>query len=275
MRWLTALAALIVFGSVATAAEKTPRIIECTAESVILHPAGTPVSWAELQSPSNAVVQLLNEVTANSATQNLLVLVRPGSVKFYRMMCRLAGQRLIDVIYDVVDTNEVILLRKKPNHAPPPMSKTAAFVECRNKQIFVIDKDGIDQQVARALSALSGRGKMPDFLKEISKQDIGDKFYRVLPNYLLSAVVALEPRGVATGDSMEDLPRADSMYSTTLSRLDTQKYYIVFLVRDDSFPVFRRARELAEQNHFDVFWELLSIDEPIKFGRGGPVIFDH
>jgi hypothetical protein len=44
------------------------------------------------------------------------------------------------------------------------------------------------------------------------------------------------------------------------------------LVRDDSFNVFRKARQVADSLGLDTGWELLGIDEQINFGEGGIAI---
>jgi hypothetical protein len=46
---------------------------------------------------------------------------------------------------------------------------------------------------------------------------------------------------------------------------------LAFLVRDDSFEVFACARILAQTEQIDVSYELLGVDDPIKFGLGGSV----
>jgi hypothetical protein len=85
---------------------------------------------------------------------------------------------------------------------------------------------------------------------------------------LLAAILALEPRAGVHGDSVAELGRPDSKYWQVLGRLDRRSQYLSFLVRDDSFNAFRRARLLADRTGFDVNWELLGRDEPIKIGTG-------
>lgn len=54
--------------------------------------------------------------------------------------------------------------------------------------------------------------------------------------------------------------------------LNPDEEMIVFLVRDDSFQVFKFARALAWIQKVEVGYELLDLDEPIKFGlMGSPV----
>ena len=84
--------------------------------------------------------------------------------------------------------------------------------------------------------------------------------------------MALDPRVGVSGESTGDLQNASSKYQSVLSVLDKDKQYIAFLVRDDSFDVFRKARQIADGMGLDTGWELLGIDEPIKFGEGGAAI---
>ena len=76
----------------------------------------------------------------------------------------------------------------------------------------------------------------------------------------------------AMGETPAALEAANSKYQATLALLDKDHQYIAFLVRDDSFNVFRKARQVADAQGFDAGWELLGIDEPIKFGEGGTAI---
>ena len=85
--------------------------------------------------------------------------------------------------------------------------------------------------------------------------------------------MGLEARSGVPGETITDLENANNgKFQAILSQLDKDRQYIAFLVRDDSFNVFRRARQLADEAGFDTGWELLGIDEPIKFGEGGTAI---
>lgn len=156
-----------------------------------------------------------------------------------------------------------------------PTNKTPAFFECHHDQVFYVDKDGMDSQVAKLLSGLGGGfrgGELAPFLKLIQGQDIGNEYYKVDPKYLLVGVMALETREDVRGETTKDLENLNSKLRAALSRIDPQNQYVAFLVRDDSFNVFRRARELTDKLGYDTGWELLGSDEPIKFGAGGVAI---
>ena len=174
---------------------------------------------------------------------------------------------------------------KIPIYAPPPMahiSKTAdglekqpMFFECRNNQVFYVDKVGLDEKVAQILSTLAPGAKSGDptgFVKAISGNEVGNEFYKVAPSYLLAMIMALEPRPEVHGDAFDALTDTSSNFQQWLRKLNYNNNYLVFLVRDDSFTVFRQARDIADKVGYDVGWELLDRDEPIKFGTGGQVV---
>jgi hypothetical protein len=165
---------------------------------------------------------------------------------------------------------------KIPVFRPTPRSiktdKIVAWFECRNNEVFYVDKVGLDDQVAELLSSISPGvrgGDLTGFLKAIQGRQVTNQYYRVNPSYLLTAIVALEPRIDVPGETVKDLENDGSKFAYVIRQLDVKKRYVAFLVRDDSFEVFRKARQVADKHGFDTGWELLGIDEPIKFGAGG------
>jgi len=165
----------------------------------------------------------------------------------------------------------------KPTPRAKLTKKTPVFFECRANEVFYLDKDGLDTQVAKLLSTLSPNvrsGEIQNFLKVIQGQEVGNEYYRVNPNYLLAAIMALDPRLGVRGESWEGdaLEHPNGKFQSILRQLDPKTQYIAFLVRDDSFNAFRHGRKAAFKGGFETGWELLGEDEPIKFGQGGAPI---
>src|ERR1041384_4348254 len=162
----------------------------------------------------------------------------------------------------------------RPTPRAVPSNKQAIFFECRSNEVFYVDKEGLDSQVAKLLSTVGQArgGDLQQFLKVVQGQEVGNAYYKVIPSYLLTAIVALEPRPDVHGDVPDQVKSPNSKYQTALAQLDNKTQYVAFLVRDDSFSVFRSARKVADNLGFDIGWELLAPDEPIKFGAGGTSI---
>ena len=168
---------------------------------------------------------------------------------------------------------------KVPVFRPTPLAKTSNkqgfFFECRNDQLFYVDKAGLDDQVEELMSKLNPGvrgGDLESFLKAIQGQEVGNAYYTVDPHYLLVVRMGLRSRPGASGEGAANLENPNSKFQAVLSQLDKDKQYIAFLVRDDSFNVFRKARQVADNVGLDTGWELLGIDEPIQFGEGGTAI---
>jgi hypothetical protein len=163
----------------------------------------------------------------------------------------------------------------KPTPRSVPSSKQAIFFECRDDHLFFVDKAGLDEQVEGLMSKLNPGirgGDLGSFQNSIQGQEVGNLYYKVDPRYLLVGRMSLEPRTGDTGEAVSELGNPDSKFEAMLTLLDKDKQYIAFLVRDDSFNVFRKARQVADSLGLDTGWELLGVGEPIKFGEGGTAI---
>lgn len=84
---------------------KVPSYIDCQPDGLTLYPGETKVTWEDLQRPENAVVKMLDKIQVDAANQYVIVMVRPESVKFYRQIRKMVGQRPIDVGYDAIDAD--------------------------------------------------------------------------------------------------------------------------------------------------------------------------
>lgn len=157
----------------------------------------------------------------------------------------------------------------------PRMSATdkqAFFFECRSNELYSVDLGRLQDQVADLLKTVTPEmkaGGLEGFLRIAQVHSITSQYYRVNPSYLLMGQLALEPRLNAAGEPLERLDLPNGQFQFILSQLDSKTQYVTFLVRDDSFAVFRKARQVADKRGFEVGWELLAADEPIKFGTGG------
>ena len=141
------------------------------------------------------------------------------------------------------------------------------YVECRNNQLFFIDRVEILQSLRTAqedarVRALSGQTSS---IAEALSEDIGNAYYRIDNSFIMLGVTVLIPRpGVAGYPAPED-NAPEGEFNRLLKTLHTNMHYLVYLVRDDSFEAFRKARDFGAQNGFLSGWEYIARDEPITF----------
>jgi hypothetical protein len=82
----------------------------------------------------------------------------------------------------------------------------------------------------------------------------------------------------AGGDAQEARPKPDEGMELESGIADTVRtfrshsktnFYFVFLVKEDSFAAFNRAKETAASLGFQYGWEPFAMNEPIMLSRGG------
>ena len=149
-----------------------------------------------------------------------------------------------------------------------PTNKQPVFFECRNNEVFYIDKAGLDARLDKYIATLPpgdpGRLATPP-----PGTEIGNESYTLIPQYLPRAIMALQARPEVHGVTADHLNDPKSQFQIVLSGLNPKSDFIHFLVRDDSFPVFRAARVAADRLGFDVGWDFFAETDVIQFGAGG------
>lgn len=73
-----------------------------------------------------------------------------------------------------------------------------------------------------------------------------------------------EPLSNNIGETGTKLTAANSAYQQVLSKSNPNKDYLAFIVRPDSFETFRDARKQAWEAGYEVGWEPIEQDAPIK-----------
>lgn len=69
--------------------------------------------------------------------------------------------------------------------------------------------------------------------------------------------------------SAADLDVPGSPFWQVIDRIDPETEYAAFIVRPDSFEVYRAVRDVLQSRSIDAGWEPWQTNSPIVFGRGG------
>ena len=159
----------------------------------------------------------------------------------------------------------------KPTPVVRQTSKTPVYYECRSNQLFYVNREVLIQRVNtewdRFGADVSQTNRLESSLQFVSQMNVGDDYYTVDQYRLLMGLLALKPRPGARGVTENDLvvSRTNPFRLALDNMMTTQDRYVVFLVRDDSFRVFRKAREMVNKAGLTSGWEYLDHDEPISF----------
>lgn len=190
---------------------------------------------------------------------------------FLDIMTCLVGVLVLIIILTGVDAAQIKVL------IPTPMAhetnKRPVFFECRGNELYHIALDDINRQANEKLKEIAevSEGDTRKMLSILENTSIETDAYNIDLSYALVGQFALKPKDDAAGYKLQDAlgETEEDWYGSRLGQIDNDKQIVTFLVRDDSFLVFKKARALAWLQRIQVSYELLDIEDPIKFGLGG------
>ena len=113
--------------------------------------------------------------------------------------------------------------------------KKSVIFECRNEQVFPVSIDQ-NQYYLRTFAAF---------------QEV------------------LLPKPGVQGETITQIRKPGSKFNRILKSLNPKKQFIFFIVRSDSYEIFREARKLAWEKNLDVGWTPKPEDEMILFSPFG------
>ncbi len=159
---------------------------------------------------------------------------------------------------------------KTPVIRPLPLAlattNAPVYFECRSNQVFFIDRAELGEARDQTLKALEARGvQQENLLRAAMETEIGNRFYKFENSFLMMGIMALVPRAGAQGVALAELETPGNDFLQKLDWMNPYAHYAVFLVRDDSFPVYRAVRTLTSRRGLLSGWEYLGHNEVITF----------
>jgi hypothetical protein len=190
---------------------------------------------------------------------------------FIDILTCLVGLLVLIIIMTGIDAAQIKVLIPTPIESPT--DKRPIFIECRNNQLFHIPVEQINQMASDELRKIAEqvRGDTNLLLDRLKDAQVETDSYTVDLTYTLLAQFALRPKPNAQGYELKDIQseKPTDWFGQIVSRVNKDEELITFLVRDDSYSVFKRARALAWLQKINVSYELLDVKDAIKFGLGG------
>jgi len=190
---------------------------------------------------------------------------------FLDIMTCMLGIIIFIILLTGVDASQIKVLIRTPLQRMT--DKTPVYIECRHDELFLVPVLDLRDLAKTELSevARSAKGNTATMLKLLAEASAETDAYRVDLTYALLGQFAIVPREGTEGYQLRDMSKEMSTdwFGRILTGLDPEKEMLTFLVRDDSYDVFKRARALAWARKVDVSYELMDVRAPIKFGLGG------
>lgn len=187
---------------------------------------------------------------------------------FLDIMTCLVGVLVLIIILTGLDAAQIRVLIPTPMQYDSP--KRPIFIEARNNQLFLIPLEEFQAKADAEIRRISeeARGDMGRVLSLIGDSALETDDYLLDLTFFMVGQFGLRPRPGVEGYDLtnwEDETRHD-WFGQIIYEMDLEEQMLSFLVRDDSFDVFKVARHLAWLSDIDVAYELLDMEDVIRFG---------
>lgn len=191
---------------------------------------------------------------------------------FLDIMTCLVGILVLIIILTGIDAAQIKVL------VPTPMQNTdfdgkPIYIEANKNQLFKVPLGEIQELSNSALKEIAQKaeGSQVKLLSLISGANVETETYSIDLTYALMGQLALRHKPEAKGYPIVDYEKEgpEQWFGKILASVDPEQEMLTFLVRDDSFEVFKLARGLAWLKKIEVSYELFTPNEAIKFGLLG------
>jgi hypothetical protein len=154
---------------------------------------------------------------------------------------------------------------------PAPFGLKPVYFECQGNRVLPIDLDFLRGDV----DYIFGLGKIPDQqrMQERNAQKRANDYHMFDFHPDVDRLkVVFRPKDKA-GFHLDEFKKADPAFGKYLGRWNAADKYLFFLVRSDSFQVFREVRDFAKAKGFQIGWDPMAADKELYFvfgfGLGG------
>lgn len=149
--------------------------------------------------------------------------------------------------------------------------------ECIEDSICPLENKKVDASVSAFMESLPEPNlyNIETILKRLNQFSIKTAHYQIYRSIRYSynqdslvSKTTYEPLEAVSDESIEKINQSRSAFQADLQSLDPQADYIVFIVRENCFATFRRARKIAWDRGFKVGWEPMPVLDEITFTSG-------
>ncbi len=190
---------------------------------------------------------------------------------FLDVITNCIGVLIVITVLAVINTKYMTFIVRTP--FVRKTEKQPVIFECRKNRIIPVYKMEIQQKLEAYLAEMRRNSFDYDRIAHsanLELKDVGDKYYRVdLAKLLRSNILVLVPKTELQGESPKVLKDKDTEFQEVLQHINPEEEFAFFLVRPDSFEIFRAARKLLWANDIEIGWEPLSVGQYISFGATG------
>ncbi len=188
---------------------------------------------------------------------------------FLDIVTNVVGVLILVAVVTVLSAGDIAVSSGASAMSAPPKQAQRLVYQCVGDRLFVVDERGNSARVGELIEEYD-----PDsgfaVVDLLANNDVGDASYRVQARFVegneLEWVYML--RYDSIGESAVQLEQRSSDFQTSLNKLEGRGF-AYFVVHDDSFEVFRKAREIAHARGIAIGWHPVEGKAPLRLSANG------
>ena len=192
---------------------------------------------------------------------------------FQDIMTCILGILILIILLTGIDASQIVVLVATPRQASTSDDRRPVLFECRNNQIFAIDRMAVEKACEERAAKIYAdvNGNETEFLKSATAAFVTVNGYRVDFGLSMTGTYLLYPIESTKGFEFKNFKeeQISSWFANELAKYDPERDFVCLFVRPNSFDAFQRARAVAWLKGFSIACELLQPKEPVKLGVGG------
>ncbi len=151
--------------------------------------------------------------------------------------------------------------------------KKPLFFECRNERVLFINKNKMHEKLEEYRFKIEEQQLTDIEIKEKIQSKYytieDDHYYADLNKFVFNDLEVFLPKEGKHGETVGQLSAELSEFKSLAQNIDPDKNFVFFLVRPDSYDVFRKARKILWKLDIQAGWEPLVPGRQIMFGSKG------
>ncbi|MEZ4294025.1 MAG: hypothetical protein R3B70_03540 [Polyangiaceae bacterium] len=192
---------------------------------------------------------------------------------FLDIVTNVVGVLILIAVVTVLGAGEISVSAGPSSLSAPRPTAERVLFECIGEEVYFVDeKENVRLVQEAARAALKGNRLTPGALEQFLRDtDVGDATHRVQVSFATddsTPVWSFRLRPGARGDTLDSLESPTSAFRRKLAELPPGTF-VYFVVHDDSFAVFQKARDLARERGAGMGWHPVAGKEPLRLSAIG------
>lgn len=188
---------------------------------------------------------------------------------FLDILTCLQGVLMLIIITTGIDAAQTKVIMATPIELSG--NERPIYIEARNNQLFLVPVDdarkAIREKQREIIRARRAQQSSVDIMEAVGSADVDVGAYIVDFTRFLAGQIALMPKEEVPGYTFTNFEAetTTNWLGSIIHNLDPDNERINFLVRDDSFDIFKLARLVAWTKNIKVTYSLIPRNEPLTF----------